>query len=438
MDKRGSGAFNESQHSNTEAQVDTFQSLMRAARGALLLCGVIAVASCGGGGGGGGSTALQISNSDTFAGVLTSTGDGLWNDAGTGGDSGGADGGGAAGVGEFVDVSIRFPASSGSGTGTMTWRILRSDYGLAGTSGQASIVKDGSVTTAEHGGYKIVGAPANQGNLFVSKTGQISGSIPLTIKGATVYTSFTALRYKDSLQTVTNVVGVYSFGILLADPGTGANPDSSYGSFHISTDGTGRICPDVAYSDACSGGINVTTALDDPSNPRVIKITSSAPDNIVGYAVARQYNGVVYMTIDLSLVGTDGKARTGVMYAARSSGTFDPSSMAGAWSFVGHDLGHGISSFTGRLAVRDFGSGNVQFRPTDVNGACDTTGMLMSSGFQNGVGLAHQPGQANAQVIPLGEDLAIHVTPTGGSEPGTFALLRRYSTDYSKAGSCTP
>ena len=100
---------------------------------------VSALTACGGGGSGTATTtptpttpassALALGLADTFTGTLLGGGTGLWS-GDVGADGGSADGGGAAGDGEFVKVSMKFPSAT-SAAGTLTWTVLRSQFGIA-------------------------------------------------------------------------------------------------------------------------------------------------------------------------------------------------------------------------------------------------------------------------------------------------------------------
>ena len=106
--------------------------------------------------------------------------------------------------------------------------------------------------------------PENQGNIFVAASGQVTGSLPLNIGGTTTYTVFTAVRYSDSVQTLSSLAGTYSVATMDADTTTGNNPTAGYGGQTWRRPQPGRVltrwrngwsrCP--ARTDLCSRYFN--------------------------------------------------------------------------------------------------------------------------------------------------------------------------------------
>ena len=399
------------------------------------------LASCGGGGGGASapvaSSSLTISfAADTLTGALGGDGAGLWDGSGGGG---GADGGGGAGDGEFVQFHIDFTSLK------FSWTVLRSEYGIAGQTGSLDLVKD----SASFGGYRAATGPgAQQANIFVSRSGQVTGSIPLQVGGTTIYMAYNAVRYKDAVSTLAQVAGTYGIGALVRDANTGANPATSVGTLKLNADGSGRLCPETGYSDACANGFNVAIAYDNPSDPKLLKITSSDAHAMVGYGLGRTNDkGVQTAVMDISFVDDHGARKTGAIYAAKlSSINFVPSDYSGAWYYSVIDLGSGSrSTGTGRLSFKSdstwksqdtggFDCANPQWFDSGVMG--NATVYEPTAGSLGYINSSSPGGNPNPYIlIPLSSDLLALVRKgdsTAGNH-GNFGLLRRYSTDITKA-----
>ena len=426
-----------------------------------LLCGsMMIVTACGGGGS---STAapppvanvpLALNLSDSFtAGVLTGDGSGLWSGS-SGGDGGAGDGGGAAGDGEFVKVKMRFPYA-GQPNGTLTWTVLRSQYGITGSTGNLTIQADASGA----GGYKVTAVngsaaavSAGQGNFFVSKSGQLSGMLPLPIKGGQ-NNLFNGVRFKDGTSSATDmseIAGTYVWGATGSDLTTGANPDITGGSLKINADGSGRSCSGVfAWSANCTNGLDLLATFDDPASRNLIRVKAAATQSqpiaaggataIDMLAVARKFgNNGVSLTADFVVTRTGTTSRTGAMYASRQgSAPSNPADFTGAWNY------------TGRSIQNPLPTGSAYFAIANVSGVIKANGGLnaatcmppdkivtFSAGPVNGVVTGTRPvpfpGEGPSYAIQLDTDMTAIVTPA--SELG---LARRYSVDPTKAP-CQP
>ena len=232
----------------------------------LLSAGLTALlVSCGGGGGGGGTTTtpagptLTISEAtDTSTAPLLGTDTGQWDGSGGGG---GSDGGGGAGDGEFLQFHFQ---PTGTTTAVFSWTVLKSEYGITGQTGTMSLSAD------SFGGYKATGPAAQQGNIFIAKSGLVTGSVPLKIGTNTVYMLFNGMRYKDVVTGLALVAGDYFYGASFRQASNGLNPSTEWGTMRINADGTGRICSLAAYSDTCG-------ASGSPSGPCTSRSPSPRP-----------------------------------------------------------------------------------------------------------------------------------------------------------------
>ena len=421
---------------------------VRLAIGWLSCISLAALTACGGGGGSGPTassppdpTPAPSPTSVTLAG----DGNGLWS-GDAGGDAGGGDGAGAAGDGEFVKVSITFPNAVTS-TGTLTWTVVRSQYGLTGTTGTLSIQKDKS----GQGGYKVVavnGVPSvssSQANFYVATNGQISGSLPLMINGGrkdTLFTFAQLLKSTGSSTDFSEYAGQYGFGFIAVDTGTGFNPIVSSGVFQLKADGTGRICDQsFVYSDSCTNGLDVVATYEDPAARNLLRFRQAAKQSHAianGWATGADVLAVMHkfgssgMSFTGDFVTTGPNAnRTGAQFGSRvGSAPLNPTALVGAWNSVIVVPYYGI--YTTYFAISN-SNGTVRSRygisPTNCGA---TTSTLVANPLMNGSLVSYTPGSSDSYVIQLDSDVAAYVVP--GEEIG---FARRYSTKPTDAP-CQP
>lgn len=421
---------------------------------ALVVALVSGLTACGGGGSGTTATtpapttptvpttsALALGLNDTFAGVLQGSGTGLWS-GDIGADGGSADGGGAAGDGEFVKVSMKFP-SSASANGTLTWTVLRSQFGIANSTGTLNIQRDATGV----GGYKVVGVNgvatavrATQGNFFVSTSGQLTGTLPLAVGtgGAVKDTLFNGIRFNDARSTATDMsefAGQYGFASLTANVTTGAAPSVSGGILNLNANGSGRICDGFVYSATCANGLDVLATFDDPTSRNLIRIVNAATQSqSISAGAANGVNGLfvprkfgtsgVSMTGDVVLTGVGIPNRTGAVYASRvGSAAINPSSLVGAWSITARNILS--NSSTSNLAAVNFVGGVLKANSRATATTCDALSSTLTPGPINpAVTITGGGSTAPRYLVQLDADLVVFVAP--GEELG---LLRRYSSN---------
>ncbi len=428
---------------------------------ALVVALVSGLTACGGGGSGTAtapaattptppaSTALALGLADTFTGTLLGGGTGLWS-GDVGADGGSADGGGAAGDGEFVKVSMKFPSAT-SAAGTLTWTVLRSQFGIANSTGTLNIQRD----TTGVGGYKVVGVNgvatavrATQGNFFVSTSGQLNGTLPLAVGtgGAVKDSIFNGIRFNDAKSTSTDMsefAGQYGFGILAAAVSTGANPDVSGGIFNLNANGTGRICEGFVYSATCANGLDIVATFDDPASRNLIRmvaaasqsqpITGGAANGVNGLFVPRKFGtSGVSMTGDIVFTSASLPNRTGAVYASRvGSSAINAASLVGAWSATSRNILS--NSSTSNLAAVNFVGGVLKAGSRATATTCGSSSSTLTPGPLNSVVTITGGGNTSSRyLVQLDADLAVFVAP--GEELG---LLRRYSTNP-LAAPCQP
>lgn len=389
------------------------------------------LASCGGGSGGTAvaitDTSLGISTAtDSSTAPLAGTDTGQWD--GTGG-GGGSDGGGGAGDGEFIQFNFN-PT-----TLKLNYTVINSQYGIKGQTGTLSLTPDST-----NGGYKIAGSPAvNQGNIYVSKTGQVTGSLPVVIGASTVYMVFNGTRYKDAVTDLTQLAGTYFYGASFRRASNGQSPSTEWGNLRIRTDGTGRICSLAAYSDTCSNGFEIKVAVDNPATPALVKFTTSDYRSLVGYMLAKKNSsGRGVATVDMSFSDQSGNRFTGAVYALQTivGDSFNPNTYRGSWTIVGTDP----------LSPRNASTGFIQlqsntYKQHDTVGGSDCTstqfndnGSISNASTYPGMGLASGPGRS-AWLIPMSDNFFVAIgADTSGT--GGLSLVRRYSVTPIGAGPC--
>jgi hypothetical protein len=349
----------------------------------LLPCCAIAVsllAACGGGGGG---TGTEVTYNTGFTQpIITDTYSGSWSGFGNGfgGDSGGsADSAGGAGDGEFVQLTGGLP--TGTNTSVLSWKVLRSQYGQQNTTGTLTVKRN----TDSSGGYTVVAVNgsasavrATQSNIFVSASGIVTGTLPLTIAGTVRDTSINAMRLLDSA-TATNdfspVAGTYAYGYFNAEVGTNNNRKADGGWMRVNADGTGRTCDGASsYSATCANGRDIVTTYDS-ANKSILHVkhaaTQSLPiaanfhDSLDVLMVIKPVtiNGVAGYALSGDVLSWDSRTpaapqRTGIVYASRMydlSGnnaiTLSSSYLTGAYNITMLNVTTGKSGyFFGALA----------------------------------------------------------------------------------------
>lgn len=402
-------------------------------------------------------TQFAISTQDNFAftGALQGNGSGVWlNEGGGGADSGDGDAGGAAGDGEFVKVNMRFPGSANQ-QGKLTWTVVRSQFGLAGQTGQLTIAKD----AAGEGGYKVTAVNgvetirASQSNFFLSASGQLCGSLPLPIgaSGAVRDVLFNGVRFKDGVSTAADLsefAGTYTFGFLAGDAGTGQNRGAKAGVLKFDASGAGRLCLNtVSWSASCADGLDANVSFNDPKMRNVIRIRTAPSQSLpiaAGtrseldiLAVARKFGmSGVSLSGDYLATAPGLVATTGALYASRQEmGALSPMMAVGAWNYVGSMISSmGVAPVSTKLAIADV-KGTVQMAAS-VNGdpsLCAAQASTLGVGTVNGVIALNNPMlMTHSYMMMLDTDLALVVMP--GLEVG---LARRYDTNPAVAP-CQP
>jgi len=293
-----------------------------------------------------------------------------------------------------------------------------------------------SIQTATFANTTTLVDANKQGNVYVALSGDVSGSVPVKIGTATVYMLFNGKRYKDILGTPSLAAGDYFFGQTYREAATGNNPSTDYGTLRINANGTGRICSQVAYSNSCSGGLDVTIESDDPASPRVLKFTTGAPHNFLGYALIKNANGKLTGTMDASFGSTT--RYTGAYYFAQMTGTFVASAITGEWNAISTDptsasrtsivgfVRHSgsTSSSTSYTSHEKFGANDCNPGSTAYNGA----GSTQNASSYPGVGLLTRTNLAVAgsYVVSLSPDLFVKAQPAG-SGSGTVSIHRKYT-----------
>ena len=427
----------------------------------------VMLAACGGGGGGGETAVVTpppvvtpdpvlppivLNLEDPFAFILAGT-DGLWNfegGGGGGGGDGGGDGGGGGGDGEFIKVRMKFPTLT-IPTGSMTWTVLRSQFGINNNTGVLTIVKD----TSGKGGYKVTevnGSAAavrpTQDNFFVSTSGQITGSFPLPIGpgGAVKDSLFSGIRFKDGVSAASDLseyAGTYFFAFV-GSPVGGGPLDIDGGFFRINADGTGRICLDVpAWIATCPIGLDLSAKFDDPTTRNLVRIVEAkvqslpiaagTPTKIDMLTIFRKFGtSGVAVTADTVNTLASGAKETYAIFASRlGSAPAVPSSLIGAWNVTARNVNPAFSgSF--QAAIANVG-GAIKSLGGTSSTACFQDSSTLTAGPVDGAFTGRTTGSnSDFYIIPLDVDYVITLSP--GQQ---IAFVRRYSKDPTKAP-CQP
>jgi hypothetical protein len=421
----------------------------------------ILLAACGGGGGVGTASEtlvpapqVNLALNDTFSspsGSLKGTsGTGLWSGYAGGSDSGSADAGGSAGDGEFVKVHVNFPGTL-STTGTLTWTILRSAYGLDGQTGNLTLQPDPSGA----GGYKVVGGSSTQSNIYVSSSGQISGSLPLPISSGPDPV-FVGMRFIDSTATsFATYQGTYTYANISAKKGTGAAPYIETGVMKILSNGHGRTCPTqsgtilATYSDTCTDGLDIVSSFDSSANNVVrfvqaptqttASLAAKAP-KIDGISIAKSFSSTsnssgMFFTSDFVYYNNVVSYVTGGMYATRqdnsifSSADLATNSTTSYWSLVAQDIstgkGQGFTNYVAFIYSTVNGITGVRrvfYNP--YNGTCDAAGVGIYSNIPGATGAisAVISSDTISRIAQIDEDSLLMI---GGSNTSWMGIARR-------------
>jgi hypothetical protein len=268
------------------------ETTMRLLQAIFIMAFAALLLACGGGGGGvaldtSGSVtntptnSPTVANLDGLAGAVPTLPLTISDSGGVSGASGDSGADGTAGEGERVAITFNFAALTGN------WRIVESAYGIAGQTGTFSMVLDSA-----KGGYRYVGATTAQDNIFVSKAGVVTGSLPLRIKGVQRASKFVALLNSQLTSTLDGIVGTYNIGYTNQNPADVYGFTTVIGSLRIKTDGSFRICPFAAYSDTCANtqGVTVTTGTLQPSSTESNRFNVTVNGKIEGVASALNHS----------------------------------------------------------------------------------------------------------------------------------------------------
>jgi hypothetical protein len=131
---------------------------------------------------------------------LIADGNGGLGDGSSGDGTGGADGDGSGGDGEVINLKVNFTSLRG------TWTVVASAYGIQGQTGTFTLQRDNA-----NGGYRFLHAGGVvQNNLRVSRSGYITGSVPLRIGGRERQTKFIVPVNGAASGTLETAAGLYN------------------------------------------------------------------------------------------------------------------------------------------------------------------------------------------------------------------------------------
>jgi hypothetical protein len=176
---------------------------------------------------------------------------------------------------------------------------------------------------------------------------------------------------------------------------------------------------------------------DDPASPRVLKFSTGAPHNFLGYALIKNANGKLTGTMDASFGSTT--RYTGAYYFAQMTGTFVASAIAGEWNAVSTDpnssrtavvgyVRHSVAtaSTTNYTRHERFGGGDCSSSSTayNANGTTQNASSYPGVGLLSRINLTVQP----AYVVSLSSDLFVKAqSSSSGAGNGTVSIHRKYT-----------
>jgi hypothetical protein len=365
------------------------------------------VAACGGGssststsGGSGNTTLPNVPSFDAGVGtvpdfpLVVSDSGTVEGGPGAGGDSAGE---GSAGDGERIRILINFSQLSG------TWTIVTSAYGVVGQTGKFTLTKDSNA-----GGYRFIGATLSQDNLYVSKSGLISGSLPLRLKGVETRSKFVAILESQKEASLAGIAGLYNMGYTLVSPNNPAAFRAVPATMKISATGAVRICPFAAYSDTC-GDVNGATMLVGAlstiaSEPGKFSVTLNGSAEGVAIAANHRYGRTILwdfvvrsaagaVTATGTRVGAfqTPKAPDSSIYAGNWAGTATLSSGQGQSSSGNSALFGGSGAVAGALLATNTGTG-LGYKFDQSAPSAQTSGFLPTCGSIDLATIPQMPG----------------------------------------------
>ncbi|MEN9437032.1 MAG: hypothetical protein RIR09_1687, partial [Pseudomonadota bacterium] len=279
--------------------------------------------------------------------------------------------------------------------------------------------------------------------------------------------AFTTVRFADAVASgssttdFSDYAGIYAFGQMVGDAGTGANKGVSAGAVKINSDGTGRACGSV-WSATCAGGIDIQLAYDDTNARNLVRIRSAAvqsqaiPSNYSNsldvLAVFRRFdfpgtaagsNSGLAMTGDWLAWDSRNAAspkRTGIVYASRmtdTSGgnvrTLNATDLVGSWSFVSNQVSG--ASYKGYENVQ-LVNGAVKDIGGVGDGSCGSSGTVTQNSDYAGIANSTLPNGTVGFGFPIDSDTFVMVSPDQ-----SLGVARRYSSaapGVGPAGLCIP
>ena len=331
----------------------------------LALAAVISVLTACGGGGGGGSDSGSSSNATQQSVPSPTVVQGL-------------NGTGAASAGELVWFGVSADRTR------YEYRILQSEYGLAGT------VRTGTLTDNGDGTYTPSGAPET--NVVIFENGLILGFIKEAINGTP--------RVYPTLVSTTAAITLAALNDSYAYAGTACTP-AGCGQFFGSlkaADGVVEACPGQDFSPNCTDKITVTL------NKTSEGLFQMSRNGLSAGTLTSLLNGSQKVVIaDLADYRNGGLGR-GMLLAVRQT-----RQLAGAFDGDYLSLGYFSSGVRFASAIRVAGSNYIDYTVTDTGLKGKTTGSLTFNTPFNGTTIA-KPSGGNPVAVVGGEGLFVAVT----------------------------
>lgn len=238
-----------------------------------------------------------------------------------------------AGAGELLTYTLN------KNTLTYSYTITGSNYGLQGVSGAGTLVSN------KDGTYTPQGMPNVR--VFPVQNGMLVGAVKLTINGSSKIVPL--IGFQNLLTTFSAIAGDYDYVSGGCTDSSRTSCSTSYGTFHINSDGTWESCILADYTADpvnCSGQPKYTGTLNDLGGGKWQILLSSGVKIGTGIGF-KATNGQKVWVIDLSQ--PTAKGGLGVGLDVGSSRVLGSQTVAqGTWTYVGTTA---ISPYAGSLVV---------------------------------------------------------------------------------------
>jgi hypothetical protein len=373
---------------------------------------------------------------------LNADGNGGLGDGSSGDGTGGADGDGSAGDGEVINLKVNFTTLRG------TWTVAASAYGIQGQSGVFTLARD-----TVNGGYRFLhSGSVAQNNLRVSRSGYITGSVPLRINGREQQSKFIVPVNRVGGGTLASAAGLYNVVWVSQAPGLNGSFNTVGGGMNLAADGAVRICPFAAFSATCPSAL---TGSFTPVAGRTAQFVVSLGGVTEGTATLVTSASNKSFAWDFIRRSGSAVSATGTRVAVSQTANYDARPLGGTWDVISH-----LAAFSGSVGSTTFtvapstitqvvsiepSSDGSQFTVRErnvVSGFCGTSSpTLRISALPGTFGTLLQTGQTPLSASSVGDILLVQqptdTTTTLVLVPVSSDLMVNIYAGQNSAGSLT-